>query len=160
MELSRTDEIIDAYVNQGLSIQKIAESKALGVHLVWSRLRDAKVLRQPGHHMQKRWAEWRKKLSEVERLRAKLAAAEAELEKAWRPEDWEAKPQWHTLANKLLSCEFISNPDLKLWAITARHYSDATYPSDKTIQRIRKWIRRSLAADGKPVNRQMSDSIQ
>lgn len=84
------------------------------------------------------WAERNRKLEEAERI----------LEANWRPGDWDQKAQWHVLANKLLSCEYISNPDLKVWAIASGHYTDATFPSWKTIQRIRDWVRRPLGPRG------------
>ncbi len=38
------------------------------------------------------------------RRTAKLAAADRILAANWRPEDWDQRPQWHALGDKLLSC--------------------------------------------------------
>lgn len=65
-----------------------------------------------------------------------------------RPGDWEQKPQWHVLGNKLLSCDYISNPDLKAWTIASGHYTGLTFPSFKTVQRIRDWVGRPLGPRG------------
>jgi hypothetical protein len=79
----------------------------------------------------------------------RLAAADRILAANWRPEDWDQKPQWHILANKLLSCDYIGNADLQAWAVASGHYTDVNFPSFKTIQRIRNWVHRPLGPRGK-----------
>jgi hypothetical protein len=90
------------------------------------------------------------------RLRGFLKIAESALREAdqivkanWQPKDWDQKPeQWRTFGKKLLSCDYVSNSDLKGWASMNGH----ELPSLKTVQRIRDWVGRPLGPYGKPVD--------